>query len=484
MKLNKKINSILSHASLLLLLIVLFGIFLRLIFFSGMGISDDLAYSKAAHDIMQGNGIDPNSTLTLSTRLGLIYPTIFFYKLFGVNDFSSILFPLLTSIASIILIFYFGKLLFNEKIGFIAAFLLSFFPLDVVYATKLNSDLPSAFFMALGVYLFLYSEKIGKLKINYILSGIFIGIGYMIRESALLIALFFIVYILPKKKIKKEYFLVPVGVVIIFIAESFIFFSLTGDPLFRSNASQGYLEEASIAHNYFGRLDFPTGLFHYPWLFLTNNLLSFFYVLVFIAVIYLLYCKRKETSKMMFWLIPLLVYLSFGSASLIRYIPFRAVDRYTSIFTIPAIIILAVFLAEKRGIIRRWVMPFAITLLLISSITVVYFREDRNLLENLRQLYPIIQNLDKTVYIDSRSLLALGYISKYNDNTNIENYPDDLSNIKNSYVAINKEMVRNLMEANKNTIFPKEIGNPPKAWQIIKKIGNNKEDKIALYFVQ
>ena len=49
--------------------------------------------------------------------------------------------------------FYFGKLLFNEKIGLIASFLLSFFPLDIVYATKLNSDLPSSFFMALGVYL-------------------------------------------------------------------------------------------------------------------------------------------------------------------------------------------------------------------------------------------------------------------------------------------------------------------------------------------
>src|SRR3989338_8049061 len=97
MRLNKKISNILSNAKLLLFLIVIFGLFLRLIFFSGMGISDSLVYSKTANDINAGKGIDPNSTLTLSTRLGLIYPTALSYKLFGINDLSSVLFVLLRS---------------------------------------------------------------------------------------------------------------------------------------------------------------------------------------------------------------------------------------------------------------------------------------------------------------------------------------------------------------------------------------------------
>jgi len=68
-------NSFFSNAKFLLLLIVLFGLFLRLAFFSGIGISDSLAYSKSANNI--GEGIDPDSTLTLSTRLGLVYATAF-----------------------------------------------------------------------------------------------------------------------------------------------------------------------------------------------------------------------------------------------------------------------------------------------------------------------------------------------------------------------------------------------------------------------
>ncbi|MEK6950006.1 MAG: glycosyltransferase family 39 protein, partial [Nanoarchaeota archaeon] len=375
-----------------MLLIALFGLILRLIFFSGMGISDSLTYSKTANDLNAGKGIDPESTLTLSTRLGLVYATAFSYKIFGINDFSSVLFPLLTSIASIILIFYFGKLLFNKKTGLMAAFLLSFFPLEVVYSTQLLSDLPSMFFMSLGVYIFLYAELKSKLKYGlcYLLAGVFIGIGYMIRESALLIALFFIAYIIYKKKIKKEYFLVPLGVILVFALESLIFFSLTNDALFRFNASQKYLRESVIAHNYFGRLDFPTGLFHYPWLFLTNNLLAFFYIPVFVSALYLFFYRRKESILLLLWLIPLLLYLSFGSSSLTEYLPFKAADRYTEIFTIPAIMLLAFFLAEKDIFVKKWVAPLIMAFLLVSSAAAVYMREDRSLLAGLKELHTFI----------------------------------------------------------------------------------------------
>ena len=150
-------NSILNNTKIMLFLIVTFGILIRLIFFSGIGTSDDLAYTSYANSLSKGE--IQQGTLTLSTRLGLIYPTSVLYSMFGVNDFSSVLFVLLASIGNIILIFYFGKLLFNEKVGLISAFLLSIFPLEVVYSTKLLSDLPSAFFMAFGVYLFLYAEE-------------------------------------------------------------------------------------------------------------------------------------------------------------------------------------------------------------------------------------------------------------------------------------------------------------------------------------
>lgn len=245
-----KKTPIYKNKKLLLALIVLFGIILRLAFFTGMAISDSLAYSKAANDINLGKGIDQGSTLTLSTRIGIVYATALSYRIFGISDFSSVFFVLLSSIGGIILIYYFGKLLFNENIGLIAAFLLSFFPLDAVYSTQVVSDIPSAFFMSLGVYVFLYNEIKNKSGcLNYLLSGLFIGIGYLIRESALLIALFFIAYIIYSRKIKLQYLMVPLGVLIVLAFEMLVFFNLTGDPFFRFTASQNYLKEASALHN-------------------------------------------------------------------------------------------------------------------------------------------------------------------------------------------------------------------------------------------
>jgi len=475
-------NKYLSNTKILLFLIVLFGLILRLIFFSGMGISDDLAYSNFANNI--DGGIDRDASRTLSTRLGIIYTTALSYKLFGINDFSSVLFVLLTSVGSIILIFYFGKLLFNEKTGLMAAFLLSFFPLDVVYATKLLSDIPSAFFMALGVYLFLYSELKPKLKYNlgYLFSGIFIGIGYIIRESAILIALFFIIYIAYKRRIKKEYFLVPLGVLIIFIIELLLFFILTGDPLFKIQSSQQHLAEVSIKFNYFGRLDFPTGLLHYPYLILTNNLLLYFYIFIGISVIYFLLYKNKKTYNIMFWFLILLLYLSFGSASFSQYIPFRAVDRYLSIITTPGILLLAFFFIEKRHLIKRIILPLSLIFLLLVSIGTLYTREDRDQLNNLRTVYPSLEQLGQVIYTDARSTDALDYISGYKNKVDIRPYPSDLSSINNVYVLINPDMIKRLREANRKKTFPKEVDEVPESWTIIKEIGKD-ENKIILYYV-
>ena len=478
----KKLNKgIFYRAELLLLLIVLFGLFLRLFFFSGMGISDSLVYGKTASDINLGKGIDPESTLTLSTRLGLIYPTAFSYKIFGINDFSSVVFVLLTSLASIVLMFYFGKLLFNEKTGLIAAFLYSFYPLDLVYSTKLLSDLPSAFFVSLGLYLFFYLE-IKKIKTwsLYIVSGILIGIGYMIRESALLIALFFIAYIIYKRKIKKKYFLVPIGVLSAVILESLLFLSLTGDILFRFHTSQSYLQEAVIGHNYFGRLDFPLGLFHYPYLILTSNLLNSFYILIFISILYCILKKERKAYPLMLWFIPLLLYLSFGSASLTSYIPFRAVDRYLSIINVAGILLIAFFLYEKRGLFKKFALHLTLSLLLISSVMSLASRNDGDLLDGLRELSPFLKQTSKPIYIDDRSIKVLEYLSSFNSNIDLRVYPKNFEQIKAAYIVINKEMIKNLMEANKNRKFPEEIENPPKDWIKIKEF----EDKITIYYIE
>ena len=363
-----------------------------------------------------------------------------------------------------------------------AAFLLSIFPLEVIYSTKLLTDMPSAFFMALGVYLFLYSEKKNKLKINYFLSGIFIGIGYIIRESVILIVLFFLLYVIYKRGIKKEYFLVAIGFIIMFIVELISLYILTGNPFFKFTVIPDYLLESYILYDYFGRLNFPQGLFHYPYIILTNILISSFYILIFVSILYLIKVKKKETYLMLLWFIPLLLYLSFGSTSFTQYLPFVAKARYLTIITIPGMLLLAFFLMEKSHFIKRAVMPPALAILLLTSAVSVYWDDSGDLLSDLRDSYPTLSQFGKTIYIDSRSIRALNYISGYENKLDLREYPDDFASVEDAYIVINKEMIRRLKEANKNRIFPKETDNPPENWLLVKGVRKGGINKIIIYY--
>lgn len=465
---------------LLLPLILLFGLFLRLIFFSGIGTSDDLAYSRYSYSI--DRGIELDSTYILSSRIGILYPTFFFYRLFGVNDFSSVIFVLLASLGNIILAYLFGKLMIDEKTGLMAAFLLAVFPLEIINSTKLLTDIPSAFFMAFGVYLFLYSEKRKKGHFFYLLSGAFIGIGYVVRESAILIALFFMIYILLKKQLKKEYFFVLAGLILILLIEILLFYKLTGNPLFKFTVVQNEVLKAHAFYDYFGRLSFPKGLFHYPYVILTNSIISYFYALIFIAIAYFLINKKKEAYLFIIWFMSLLLYLSFGSSSFSHYIPFRADPRYLSIITIPGIVLLAFFFLQRGKFIRKIAMPLGIILLLVTSVTASFFQRENDAASNLKEIYPYLLGLKKTIYADERSKLVLDYISGYNNTLGLAAYPDSLGNVRDAYIIVNKAMINRLREADKKIKLPAEADNPPKKWKIVREAGKDDAEKTIVYY--
>ena len=168
MKIKKLIK--IKH-SIFLIFILIFALVLRLIFFVGLANTesqDDGVYINFARIVTLGQFSYDKTVLTeqysnpvmiLKTRSMMIYPTAFFFYIFGINDYSAVLWPLLSSLGSIVVIYYLGKLLVNEKVGLLSAFLLSFFPLDVINATRILPDIPATFFSILSVSVFFYAEK-------------------------------------------------------------------------------------------------------------------------------------------------------------------------------------------------------------------------------------------------------------------------------------------------------------------------------------
>lgn len=472
--------------------IVLFAILLRLVFFSGVSTSDSVAYAKSANDLL--NNKFPSATTQLNARIGVIIPTAISYSILGINDFSSVLFPLLTSVLGIIVIFYFGKFLFDENVGLIAAFLLSFFPLDVLYSTRLLSDLPSAFFAGLSIILFLKAEKITTKKINYLfymLSGICLGIAFTIREMAILTTLFFLVYVLYNKDYKWVYTIVGIGFLLIVVIETGFFYFYTGNPFFKIEGADYATNTIVYGDSFYGRISFPKFFLTWPYVIFGNIQSAYFFIFIFLAVLYWLFHRKKEADYLLIWFFSILTYFYFGTTSIKQYVPVLAVVRYLNYITYPALILLAAFLMRKDKIIKNLLAPFIIIILLITSIGSIYLDEDRQSTDNLKAMYRVINKIDKPVYTDDRSKLFLEYLSGYIETDKIKQfnrwensknfYDIDLKGVRDVYILVNHRMMKNLIESRSSYEFPKEVYDPPKDWIIIKKISLDDEDTILYY---
>ena len=140
-----------------LIVIIAFAIIVRLIFgFFSLG-SMSMGIASRAYQISQGGSLDFQSLY--SFRFALLYPVALLFKIFGINLFSLSFYPFFCSMATIVVVFFLGKILFNEYVGVIAAFLLSFYPLNVVAGTSLYPDGPMAFFMSLSILLYVIGEN-------------------------------------------------------------------------------------------------------------------------------------------------------------------------------------------------------------------------------------------------------------------------------------------------------------------------------------
>jgi len=481
---------------LLLLLIVVFGLLVRLIFFTQVQPSDDLEYYNFAHQINQDtfeHGVSFHSP-----RIGLTYSTALFYTLIGVNEVASNLLPLLTSILSIILVFYLGKIIFNETVGLIAAFLLSFFPLNVFYSTTLFPDLPSAFFIALSAFLFLKAEKHGR-NLNYMLAGLSIGVAYLMKELSILILGFFVVYVFFKKNLKKEHFLILLGFFLIFGFELIYYTIKTSDPLFRYTivSDQATNIMKTYYPNYFGINVLSRLFLHYPYLILTNPLTSLFYIFIIISSAYCILKKKKESYVLLMWIIPIALYVNFGSLSFSGYIPLPADVRYIEIITIPTILLLSYFLYQSRDLVNRLFMPATILFLFATSIYFIASNDQRTSLDNLYKASSYLKTSpEKIIYSDQRSTEVIRYLFNYEKNDMVITFNDYngfefkgernnlivLDNIHDVYVVVNWKMINGLLTNYKDMELPQEIINIPKNWVERFSYGEGK-DRLIVYYV-
>jgi len=381
-----------SSIYLMLFLIILFGLVIRLAVFSGITGYDDMIYVQHIHKFSTGN-FEPGST-HWSLRLGFILPVLLFVYIFGFNEIALILFPLICSIANIILIFYLAKLLLNEKIALGAAFLLSFFPLDVVFATMVFLDTPLSLFMGLLAFYFIKAEMQNKTE-YYFISGLCLGLSYLTKLTGLYIFLFLTAYVISEKKFKVKYGLIILGFLLIFFAESGYYYIETGNPVYRfsiiNKIQHGEEQQAKKENRVTQKVDADKSFFKGRdasglkvlrgnnwylepiYTLTTNQEFGFFYYFVLPITIFLIFKKDKKVKILLIWMIPLLLYIMYGSTSPFHFAPLRRWPRYLTPITLPSLIILAYFLAEKKYWLWNKFSYLTISFLFLTSIICIFW---------------------------------------------------------------------------------------------------------------
>src|SRR3990170_7432136 len=110
---------------IILVFIIIFALFIRLRYFVAMFRFDGYFYAQLSYFASQldfHSFFYETNGFFAANRLVLLLPTGLLYRLFGVNDFSSVASILIISIINIILVYLLGKKLVNSKVGLVAAF--------------------------------------------------------------------------------------------------------------------------------------------------------------------------------------------------------------------------------------------------------------------------------------------------------------------------------------------------------------------------
>ena len=179
---------------LLLAFIVVIGLLLRLYFQIGHIFSDDAYYTYLSYSLLNGDfAKDYLGYPVFPLRIIFIGLTSFSMNIFGTNEFATFIFPFVFSLLNIILTYKITQLLTtNERISLFAAFLVAFFPTDVVFASIGFPDLINVFFINLGIYFLLKSHYQQKIYLAFI-GGFLLFLSMQFKETSYYFLILFII---------------------------------------------------------------------------------------------------------------------------------------------------------------------------------------------------------------------------------------------------------------------------------------------------
>jgi hypothetical protein len=442
-----------------LVLVFLIGLAARLFFKTGHIFSDDAYYSYLAHTLPDGNfANDYLGYPVFPLRTAFIGLTSLSMMIFGENESATIFFLFFFSMLNILLTYKTALLLTgSEKVSLISAFLISFFPTDVVFASMAFPDLINLFFINLGIY-YLFKSYL-KNRIQYSLAGgIFLFLSMQFKENiyyVLILLIILLLYFLVKTKQIIPQLLI--GLLFIagnFLIEGFVYLLLHNDFLNRitiTNINYIYsyydffpytAQKLSGSENYLRNLFDQVFLINAKSIFLRR----FYLFLPIVSLIQTyLSIKKKEHPLLLFWFWGTAILMIAFTTSFTGYKPLDlARSWYIYPVLMPMILLSSLFVNRFSNLVGTGMITIYILGSLIMCFEYKIFFDQENL--NSLKSY-LRENPSKTIYTDHFTKYSIDLIQEYKTNNSERiagsNFNFDVIN-KGEWILFNKKHIEEL----------------------------------------
>jgi len=150
---------------------------------------------------------DPVRYFTYYVNQYPFYPPLYsmmatlFSILLGLSTFAIRLPGAIFGALTLFATYKFGKLLYNDRVGFISTVLLSSYPFFYVSSHGAGLDIPITFFVVMALY-FLYKALVEARQSSYLYAGLMLGLGLLTKYPIILLVLSMtIILLLLMKKI-------------------------------------------------------------------------------------------------------------------------------------------------------------------------------------------------------------------------------------------------------------------------------------------
>jgi len=358
-KKNKYLSFLKNNWILILILIIAFII--RVIYFnvnSAMWWDEAEYMNIAKHWVFK-------IPMDLNPQRPPLFPLIisFFYLLKSSEAIIRFFVVLIPSFLIVFFTYKVGKVIYNKRIALIATFIMAVFWLLIFNTARVHTDALSILFNLIAIYLF-WKYYIKTYNKKYIwLIGLFLGLGFLTRIVAVLIAIIIIVYLIITERTKflkdKNIWISFIGLLIVLIPY-LIWSKITFDKFL------------AFTHGYTEKNVYPIAWYIFKFFQVYNEWFLFIFFIIGLLTLYKLIIgfdlvikdkegKLKNDLFILLWIIIPLIYFVFFQRA--------AEDRWL----MP--IAPAVFLLVGKGItiITDFIKKYSKALAIIAILCILLF---------------------------------------------------------------------------------------------------------------